>query len=142
MAIRFTIAILSSLAIIPATCSAAPIKKESPPSSERLRELQKERVETLKVQMQGLYERVKIGKDPMINLIEAVRELGEAELDLAQTRQQSLTAYERMVITLSEVEVEIGKLQAAGLQTKQGVAQIKAARLKAEIQLEKFKLSR
>jgi hypothetical protein len=33
----------------------------------------------------------------------------------------------------------MNQLQVAGLQTKQGVAQAKAARLKAEIQLERLK---
>ncbi len=37
---------------------------------------------------------------------------------------------------------KIAELCAVGLQTKQGLAQIKAARLKAEIQREKFQLSR
>jgi hypothetical protein len=39
-------------------------------------------------------------------------------------------------------EDELVKLQQAGLQTKQGVAQAKAARLKAEIELEKLKAAK
>jgi outer membrane protein TolC len=121
---------------------AAPAKEPAKPSSERLRELQKARVEALKEQMEGQWERVKIGKDPMIHFIEAVRELGEAELDLAEKREERLGAYERMVKILLEGEDDTAGLVNAGLQTKQGLAQIKAARLKAEIQLEKFKLSK
>ena len=43
---------------------------------------------------------------------------------------------------LTTAEADTLQLQQAGLQTKQGVAQVKAARLKAEIQLEKLKLGR
>ena len=47
-----------------------------------------------------------------------------------------------MVKHLLEGEDGMAGLVNAGLQTKQGLAKIKAARLKAEIQLEKLKLSR
>lgn len=134
---------LALLVLVPISGLAAPVGKESaPPSSDRLRQLQKERVAALKEQLQGLYERVKIGKEPLIDFIEAIRELGDAEFELAETREQRLAAYEGMANRLREGEEETEQLQRAGLQTKQGVAQIKAARLKAEIQLEKFKLAR
>ncbi|HKB03584.1 MAG TPA: sigma-70 family RNA polymerase sigma factor [Gemmataceae bacterium] len=122
--------------------AAAPGKDPPKADSERLRELQKERVEALKEQLQGQFERVKIGKDPMIQLLDAIRELYEAELEIADSREARLAAMERAVTDLKLVEEQVAQLQAAGLQTKQGVAQAKAARLKAEIQLEKIKLGR
>jgi hypothetical protein len=68
--------------------------------------------------------------------------LCEARLELADTREKRRAAMEEMLTDLQEVEENLVQLQAAGLQTKQGVAQAKAARLKAEIQLEKLKLGR
>ena len=142
MITRMAMALFAVFAIADASGMAAPVKEPAKPSSERLRELQKARVEVLKEQMQGQWERVRIGKDPMINFIEAVRELGEAELDLAEKHEDRLAACERMVKSFLDGEDEMARLVNAGLQTKQGFAQIKAARLKAEIQLEKFKLSK
>ncbi|MBO0701286.1 MAG: TIGR03067 domain-containing protein, partial [Zavarzinella sp.] len=114
---------------------AAP-KARAKPENKRLRELQQERVKALEEQLRGQLERVKNGRDPLIQLIEAVRELADAELDLAETREAKLAAVERLVRVLRETEQQLQELQTAGLQTKQGVAQARAARLKAEIQLE------
>ena len=122
--------------------AAAPVKEPPPPSSERLRQLQKERVKALEEQLQGQFERVKIGKDPIIQYLDCVRELTESELELAETKEARQAAVEKMVKELTTAEADTLNLQRAGLQTKQGVAQVKAARLKAEIQLEKLKLQR
>jgi outer membrane protein TolC len=132
--------VLLGIASVPAL--AAPAGKEVPASSERLRQLQRERVKALEEQLQGQFERVKIGKDPMVQYLNCVRELTEAELELAETKEARLAAVEKMVKELTTAEADTLQLQQAGLQTKQGVAQVKAARLKAEIQLEKIKLSR
>jgi TolA-binding protein len=122
---------------------AKPVAKDPPADpTKRLRELQIERVETLKEQLNGQFERVTIGKDPLIQYLEVVRELAEAELEIADTKEARLAAVERMVDELKQSEKFVVSLHQAGLQTKQGVAQIKAARLKAEIQLEKLKLSK
>jgi uncharacterized protein (TIGR03067 family) len=107
--------------------------------NKRLRELQQERVKALEEQMQGQFERVKIGKDPLIELINVMQELAEARLEVAENREQRLAAVESLLKECHVVEEQLRQLQAAGLQTKQGVAQAKSARLKAEIQLEKLK---
>jgi outer membrane protein TolC len=123
--------------------AAAPGPKDPPKAnSERLRELQKERVEALKEQLDGQFERVKIGKDPAIQLLDAIRELYEAELEIADSREDRVAAMERAVKELKVIEEQMIALHKAGLQVKQGVAQTRAARLKAEIQLEKVKLGR
>lgn len=143
MALRISIVLLASMLWFSAKVGAAPVGKEAPPpTSDKLRQLQKERVAAIKEQLQGQYERVKLGKDPLLLFIEVIRDLGDAEFDLAETREQRLAALEGVVNRLREGEEQTEDLQRAGLQTKQGVAQIKAARIKAEIQLEKFKLSR
>src|SRR5262249_16381685 len=112
------------------------------PTSERLRELQRERVKAVEEQMNGQFERVKIGKDPLIQLIDAIRELAEAKLDIADTRDEKLKVLEEKVKFLEDIEKQIAELQNAGLQTLQGVAQAKAARIKAEIELEKLRLAK
>jgi outer membrane protein TolC len=143
LALQFGAAVAVLLGVACGSLPAAPGGKEAPPpSSSRLRELQHERVKALEEQLQGQFERVMIGKDPLIQYLEAVRELAEAELELAETRDARLAAVEKMVKELTTGEEKVLELQRAGLQTKQGVAQAKAARLKAEIQLEKLKLER
>lgn len=121
----------------PAAPAVPPGPKDKP--SERLRDLQKERVKALEEQMEGLFERVKIGKDPVDTLIAANRELTEAELDLAGSPEAEGKVLENAVARFRQVEIDLSKLQQAGLQTKQNVAQAKAARVRAEIQLEKWK---
>jgi hypothetical protein len=128
-----------AIAVLPSShLNAAPEPKEAK-ADKRLRQLQEERVKALEEQMQGQFERVKIGKDPLIQLLHAVEELAEARLDVADTQAKRREAIEAMVNELAETEEQMIQLQRAGLQTKQGVAQAKAARLKAEIKLEKLK---
>jgi outer membrane protein TolC len=118
---------------------AAPGPKDPKVDSKRIRQLQEERVKALEEQLEGQFERVKIGKDPLIQYLNVVQELAEARLEIAETQAQRREAVEAMVKELSVTEEQMAQLQIAGLQTKQGVAQAKAARLKAEIQLEKLK---
>lgn len=139
---RYLCVALALLGLTSVPILAAPAGKESPASSERLRKLQHERVEALETQLRGQFERVMVGKDPLIQYLDCVRELAEADLELAETKEARLAAVEKMVTELTTCEAKCLELQKAGLQTMQGVAQAKAARLKAEIQLEKLKLSR
>jgi hypothetical protein len=125
----------------PPAATAAPAPDAKPPG-ERVRELQRERVKALEEHLDGLFERMAERKEPPGTYLEAIRDLGEAELDLADGRAAELAALERTVRRLREAEEKVGELQKAGLQTRQGVAQAKAARLKAEIQLEKRKAAR
>jgi hypothetical protein len=141
-ALRFSVALVIGVLAGPPLLAAPTGKETPPPSSSRLRELQRERVKALEEQLQGQFERVKIGKDPLIQYIEAIRELAEGELDLAETKEARIAAVEKMVRELTVCEEQMVQLQQAGLQTKQGIAQAKAARLKAEVQLEKLKLGR
>src|SRR5258708_301691 len=109
-AFRFGVALAIALAAVGPPLPAAPVGKEaSPPSSERLQELQKERVKALEEQIQGQFERVKIGKDPLIQYIEAIRELAEAELDVAETKDARIKAVEKWVRELTTCEEELVK---------------------------------
>jgi hypothetical protein len=124
-----------------------PVAKSAPdpsarPASERVRELQRERVKALEEQLDGLFDRMAERKDPPTTYLEAIRELGEAELDVASGRADELVVLERTLGRFQDAEKKIRALWEAGLQTRQGVAQAKAARLKAEIQHEKRKAIR
>jgi uncharacterized protein (TIGR03067 family) len=118
--------------------------RKGPPKAEnkRLRELQQERVKVLEEQLKMRSERIKDGRDSALALIEVHRELADAELDLAETNEQRLAILGRLVKRLQDAEQHVTDLQAAGVQTALGVGQVKAARLKAEIQLEKLKAER
>jgi RNA polymerase sigma factor (sigma-70 family) len=122
---------------------AAPTPKDpTKVDDKRLRELQVARIKALETQLEGEFERVKIGKDPLIVYLDAVRELTEAKLEIAETKEARVAVVEEMVKELKQGEEFLIQLQQAGLNTKQGVAQATAARLKTEIQLEKIKLGR
>jgi len=109
--------------------------------SEAVRQLQTERVQALKEHLEGLYDRVKIGKDPLLTLIDTLRELADAELELADTPAQEVAALEIAVARFREVERDVEELVPAGVQQAQRrpVVQVRAARLKVEIELEKRK---
>jgi hypothetical protein len=123
--------------LIPGLAAAAPAPAKR--IDEKVRELRLEQIKGLKEQLEGQWERVTVGKDRIGEFIEAIRELGEAELDIAETREAEQAAPGNRVRRLKETEDKMQQLQMAGLQSKTGVAQVRAARLKAEIQLEKWK---
>jgi hypothetical protein len=114
---------------------AAPEVKEK--SAERIRDLQQQRVKALKTQLDDQLDRVLLGKDPVFVFVAAVQDLAEAEADLAEAPEARVAALEGAVDRLKDAEAKMSTLLQRGLQTKSGVAQVTAARLKAEIQLEK-----
>ena len=113
--------------------------KGAPEIRTKIRQLQEERVKALRTQVEGQFERVKIGRDPLIVLLDCRRELWVVETALAADHAGKLKANEEYVRDLKTIEDQLVQLRDAGLQTQQGVAQGKAARLKAEIELEKLK---
>ena len=114
-----------------------PASKDSP--AYRVRLLQEERAQALRTQFEGQFERVKIGKDPLLVLLDCRRELWEVETALAADHADKLKAAEGCIRDLTVIEEQLVQLRDAGLQTKEGVSQGRAARLKAEIELEKLK---
>ena len=119
-----------------ADAAPLPVPGKSP-NNEKIRDLQQQRVKALEEQMDGQFDRVKIGKEHLGVYIELICELGEAEADVAKNRKDETAAMGRVVTKLRETEDVVKELAKMGLQTKQAVAQIRAARLKAEIKLEK-----
>jgi hypothetical protein len=133
----FVLAVLVTV-VLPCLAVAAPGPKKEPLDA-KVRELRKEQIKALQEQLSSQIGNLKIGKDSILTFIEAVRDLGEAELDLAETREAELAALSGVVKRLQVAEDEMEQMRMAGLMTKAGVAQMRAARLKAEIQLEKKK---
>jgi hypothetical protein len=122
---------------------AAPALKDPPrPNNGRLRHVQSERVKALEQQLQGQFERVKIGKDPLGVLLDASREWADLKVQLAETKEAKVEVRERVFRQLFIVEEQLTQLQQAGLQTQEGVAQATAARLRAGVELEELKAAK
>ena len=101
-----------------------PAAKDSP--AYKIRQLQQELAQALRTQLEGQFERVKIGKDPLITLLDLHRELWEVEMVLAADHAGKLKACEEYLRHAKVIEEQLVELQMAGLNTKQGVAQAKA----------------
>ncbi len=132
----FVVAALVAL-IIPGLSAAAPSPDRR--IDEKIRELRKAQIEALRQQLDQQFERLKIGKDQIVTFVTAVFDLGEAELEVADTKEAERAALDGMVKRLKDVEDQMDELQAAGLATRGQVAELRAARLKAEIRREKWK---
>ena len=130
------------LALLGCPLAQAAPGPDAKPAGERVRELQRERVKALEDQLDGLFGIMAERKDPPTTYLEAIRELGEAELDLAEGRAAELAVLEKTVRRLREAEEKVTALWESGLQTRHGKAQVKAARLKAEIRLEQRRAAR
>ena len=117
-------------------------KNAAPPANKRIRELQKERVDALEEQVRWQSDPLKFPSVSVMQFVQAVRELAEAESDLATTQAGRVAAAKKMLGRLREREEMVKKYQAAGLANTLSAAQIKAARLKAEIELEKLKAAK
>jgi hypothetical protein len=78
--------------LIPGLTAAAPALRPAKRIDPKVRELRLEQIRALKEQLEGQFERVKIGKDPLVVFLEAVRKLAEAEVDIAETREAELAA--------------------------------------------------
>ena len=109
------------------------------PPSDKVRKLQQERVKALEEVSESIMERVKIGKDSLHALITLLSELTEARLEVADTEADAIKALTTSLELHRKIEEQLQEMYEAGLETKVGVRQIRAARLKVEIQLEKRK---
>ena len=106
---------------------------------EKIRELRKAQIEELRQQLEDQLERLKLGKDRVVTLVTAIFDLGEAEVEVAETKEAAQTALDAMVKRLKDAEDSVEEWRVAGLATRAQVAELRAARLKAEIQREKWK---
>jgi hypothetical protein len=127
---------VAALVAGPPAARAAPAGKPS----ERVRELQGERLKALEEQVEGMDAHVKLRPprpSELAVLVGALTDLAEAELDLADGRAAEVAVLERAVQRFRKLEEEMENLVAGRLLERHAAAHVRAARLKAEIHLEK-----
>jgi|SRR5262245_22549025 len=118
------------VALLPMSQSAA---------QDKLRALQRERVETLSKLASYLEESYKSGATGLEQLLEARQRVAKAELALCQTNAERIAVRERVVQETKEYESRISGTVEVGGKPVGELLKAKARRLKAEIALEQEK---
>jgi outer membrane protein TolC len=118
---------------------SAPALKDPTKETRQARELKQQRVQAIRAQLQGAFERVKIGKDSVIDFLQSVRDLYVTEVSLADAREEKLAVVEKAVQILFVCDEQITQLNQAGLVPFDSVQRTRAARASAELELEKLK---
>src|SRR5579872_6016161 len=108
-------------------------------SAKKVRELQKERIETLKELVNHAATSYKNGVASYEEVLEARMMLLKAELDVAEKDSDRITLYKKGVDALKEYEDVANAKRRAGQGTAAAVLKIKAMRLEVEIALEQTK---
>lgn len=112
---------------------------DPPAGPNRMRELRLERVKALKSLSDAIGELLLVGKGNVQDAIRADEELAAAELELATTKAERVKTVDALVKRLKNHEMTAQLRLTAGTINNVEAAQAKAARLKAEIELEKLK---
>jgi hypothetical protein len=109
-------------------------------SAKKVKELQKERIATLKELVDQTAELFRIARASYQEVLEAQMLLLKAELDGAEKESERITLYKRTVDALKQSEaVAIAQVQ-SGRGNHAAVLRIKARRLEVEILLEQAKM--
>jgi uncharacterized protein (TIGR03067 family) len=111
----------------------------SPPATGRLRELQTERVKALRVIAEAVANRLRSGTSNVLEAVRAEEELAAAEMELVATPAERTKILDGLVARLKGHEKVAQQHVTAGVAPTSDEAFAKAARLKAEIELEKQK---
>lgn len=104
--------------------------------SSKLRELQEQRLATLRTLVKITADRFKTGQASSDELRSAIRAQEDAELDLCRSDQERITILERAVAEAKVREEQDAKLAANKLLPETSVLNAKADRLQQEILLE------
>jgi len=105
-------------------------------SADKVKELQQERIATLKAMADVETALLKTGKTSPEAVLEARVLLGEAELDAAEKESDRITVLKNLVDVLKELEQTAKARKNAAEGTEAAVLKVKARRLEAEIRLE------
>ena len=108
----------------------------------RLRDLQTERIKALKAICDTNAEQLMLGKGNVLEAVRADEELAAAEQELATTPAQRMKVLEDLVKRLKNHEMSTTMRLAAGVINNADEARVRAARLKAEIELERLKAAK
>ncbi len=102
--------LLLTLFIAPVPSTKAQ-KKEADQSARKIKELQKERIATLKAVAEVASKLFQAGRAKYVELIEARRQLLKAELDAAEKESERITILKKTVDTWKESEKKVKELQ-------------------------------
>ncbi len=114
-------------------------KDQHEESAKKVKELQKERIATLKEMAEALAKLFQHGNVTYGEVAEARTLLFKAELDAAEKESERITLYQKRVQALKEAEKLAEQRVKAAIGTRATVLKIKAMRLEAEIDLERAK---
>jgi len=110
-------------------------------SNEKLRELLIERYDVLKTLAENLNQQLSQGRAEISEVRNATIAMFYAEADLCATDSERVKVYEKLVATLREQEESTARWVDAGRLPRMEVLRAKAARLEAQIGLEKQRLA-
>jgi hypothetical protein len=116
---------------------SAPALKDRKGLTKEVRDALRKRAAALREQLQGGFERVKVGKDSVADFLQAVREWYEAEVALADTRDAERAVLQNVSRWLAVGEEQMAVLHQARLQPYDAVLQWRAALEKLRLELEK-----
>jgi DNA uptake protein ComE-like DNA-binding protein len=143
---RFPALVLAVVAVTPLLAPAGPRDKDNPPpkdaaeaSAKKIKELQKERIATLKTVAEISLKLAQAARLETWEALEAQMALLKAEVDAAETDSEKVALYTKALDSLKTLEA-LGKAQfQAGRATELAVHKVKARRLEVEIDLERAK---
>lgn len=113
--------------------------KNQDESTQKIKELQKEQIATLKEMTEAAGELFRRGAASVDEIYEARTLLFQAELDAAETDAGRIKLYEGLVATMKDYEELAIARKMAAQGTHVAVLKVKARRLQAEIALERLK---
>jgi membrane fusion protein (multidrug efflux system) len=138
------------LAVVAATLLTAPAspqdrvnlsrKEQREKSARKVKDLQKERIATLKALADLNTRLFQRGRASFEAVLEARVRIFEAELDAAEKESDRITLYKNFVDVLKEYEEVANQRVKTGQGTEASVFKVKARRLEAEIHLEQTKV--
>jgi hypothetical protein len=138
------VAVLAAMLLVSSTLAqekAAPVTKDQADESvKKVKKLREERIATLEEVVDDLTILFKASRGDYEDLLEAQRVLIEAKLEYAETDEERVKLYEKLVAILKKRETYAEGLAQAGRVVRPIVLKAKARRLAAEIHLEQAKM--
>jgi outer membrane protein TolC len=126
--------------LAPAQDKVIPPKEQIEQSAKKVKQLQKERIATLKDLVDHAVAGYQNARASYEEVFEAQILLLNAELEAAEKESERITLYKKLVDALKAYEELANAQKESGKGTATGVLKIKARRLEAEIHLEQAKV--
>src|SRR3569623_509978 len=137
---RITALIAVAVLVVFAETLAQSPKDDVSASTQKVKELQKERIAVLESAAESSMKLVEIGRLEVSEAMEDRLALLQAQLDATESRDERISLYQKTIDALKDCE-EIAKAKKlAALGTEVSVLRIRARRLGVEIQLERARL--